>query len=84
MNPVTARHAGVLAAIDNRRLGRIAKLAGAPRPKTAGVLLHGRIGDTVATGQPLYTVHAETRGELDYAMQYVEQNNVFTVLGEQV
>jgi len=84
MHPVAARHGGRLTAMDNRRLGRIARLAGAPRSKTAGVLLHARIGDAIATGQPLYIIHAETRGELNYAMQYVEQNNVFTVLREQV
>lgn len=81
---VEATHAGVLAAVDNRRLARIAKLAGAPQSKAAGLELHARVGDTVALGQPLYTVHAESKGELEYALQYVGQNSVFTVLGAQV
>lgn len=67
-----APHAGVVAAIDNRRLARIAKLAGAPRAPAAGVLLHRRLGDTVDRGQPLFTLHAESPGELAYAAAYAD------------
>lgn len=67
---VTAKRAGKITAIDNRRIAKIAKLAGAPGRKTAGVLLKARLGDTVAVGQPLFSVHAETQGELDWALAY--------------
>ena len=40
-------------AIDNRRIARLAKLAGAPDDKAAGVDLHVAIGDQVARGQPV-------------------------------
>lgn len=72
---VEAPHQGRVATIDNRRLARIAKLAGAPRAVTAGLDLHVRIGDPVATGQPLFTLHAETPGELAYALAYVASGN---------
>ncbi|HEU4708678.1 MAG TPA: thymidine phosphorylase, partial [Methylophilaceae bacterium] len=68
---VTAQAAGRVDAIDNRRLARIAKLAGAPRARAAGLELHTPLGVTVERGQPLFTVHAETPGELDYALHYV-------------
>ncbi len=42
---LTAPREGVLTAIDNRRLSRLAKLAGAPQDKAAGVELHVRLGD---------------------------------------
>jgi thymidine phosphorylase len=61
---------GSVTAIDNRLLSRIAKLAGAPRAAAAGLELHVRQGATVRRGQPLYTVHAATRGELEYALAY--------------
>jgi thymidine phosphorylase len=70
--PVTATGDGRVAAIDNRRLARVAKLAGAPRDRAAGLLLHARIGDAVRAGEPLFTVHAETAGELAYALAYAE------------
>jgi thymidine phosphorylase len=56
--------------MDNRRLARIAKLAGAPRAPAAGLDLHVRVGDRVGKDQPLFTVHAESPGELAYALQY--------------
>lgn len=68
---VAARRAGRVAEIDNRRLGRIAKLSGAPQAPAAGVKLHVRLGARVAEGEPLLTVHAQTPGELAYAMGYV-------------
>jgi thymidine phosphorylase len=67
---VVAKHAGHCAAIDNRRIARVAKLAGAPRAPAAGVDLQVRLGQRVEAGMPLYTVHAEDHGELDYALGY--------------
>ncbi len=60
--------------IDNRRLGRVAKLAGAPGAPAAGVSLHVRLGDRVSRDQPLYTIHAETLGELNYAREFALHN----------
>ena len=65
---------GVLMAVDNRRIARLAKLAGAPEDKAAGVEMHVRLGDRIRVGTPLCTVHAETEGELAYALAYAETN----------
>ena len=70
--PVPARRTGRVAVIDNRRLGRVAKLAGAPHDPAAGLVLQVRLGEVVAVGQPLYTIHAVAPGELDYALVYAE------------
>ncbi len=67
---VLATHAGTLLAIDNRRLARIAKLAGAPAAAAAGIDCHRRVGDRVQAGEPLFEVHAQSAGELDYAIDY--------------
>jgi len=69
---VHASLAGVVQAVDNRRLARLAKLLGAPEAKTAGVLLNVRIGDKVSCGDLLFTMHAEAEGELDYASTYLD------------
>jgi thymidine phosphorylase len=68
--PVMTSLAGRVAAVDNRRLARVAKLAGAPRDRAAGLVLHVRVGDALVAGQALFTVHAETAGELAYALAY--------------
>ena len=67
---VPAGQAGRIVSIDNRRLARIAKLAGAPSAPAAGLELHAPVGSTVDRGEPLFTVHAEAPGELAYALDY--------------
>lgn len=72
--PILAEHPGKVHAIDNRRIARLAKLAGAPDDKTAGVDLHVRVADLVARGQPLCTINADAPGELAYALDYAAAN----------
>jgi thymidine phosphorylase len=71
-----AESAGEVVAIDNRRLARVAKLAGAPGAAAAGLEIHVKLGDHVVAGQPLYTIHAETAGELNYAREFAESNGI--------
>lgn len=70
---VHAVEKGECVAIDNRRIARIAKLAGAPRAPAAGIELQVRLGEHLDKGAPLYTIHAEAPGELAYALSYVER-----------
>ena len=71
---IFASRSGRIAAIDNRRLARIAKLAGAPQRAAAGLVLHKRVGQVVEEGEPVLTIHSESRGELDYAHTYAARN----------
>jgi thymidine phosphorylase len=80
--PVVAAQAGRVYCIDNRRLARVAKLAGAPDAKAAGVEIHVRLGDEVGAREPLYTVHAEAPGELAYSLDYVAANEDIIGLAE--
>jgi thymidine phosphorylase len=68
--PFIAPEAGRVLRIDNRRLARVAKLAGAPGDPSAGLVLHVRLGAPVERGAPLFTVHADSAGQLDYALAY--------------
>lgn len=65
---ITAAASGRVAAIDCRQLSRLAKLAGAPHDKAAGVELHTPLDTMVEPGQPLFTIHAESKGGLRYAL----------------
>lgn len=72
--PVVAERSGRITGIDNRRLAKLAKLAGAPQDPAAGVDLLARVGDPVAAGEPVLVVHAESRGELAYALEVVRRH----------
>lgn len=70
---ITAKTNGSIAFINNRQLSRVAKLAGAPHDQASGIELHTPLYTPVLKDQPLYTVHAESQGELNYALSLVEQ-----------
>ncbi|MBN8606076.1 MAG: thymidine phosphorylase family protein [Caulobacterales bacterium] len=71
---LAAPHSGILTHVNNRKISRLAKLAGAPDDKAAGVELLARLGDQVTAGAPLVIVHAEAPGELDYALAFAAAN----------
>jgi thymidine phosphorylase len=75
--PLLADRSGCVVQMNNRTLARLAKLAGAPDAKAAGILLHVALGDEVVAGQPLLTVHGEAPGELAYALDYAASNPDF-------
>ncbi len=79
---VTATRGGRITAIDNRRLARIAKLAGAPASPAAGLETALRIGDVVERGQMIFTVHAQSRGELAYALEHAAGSMPFDITPE--
>ena len=68
---VLAQCAGVVKAIDNRQLAKIAKLAGAPRSSSAGILFEAPLEKRVVKGDVLFTIYAESNGELAYAIDYL-------------
>ncbi len=69
---IVAGRSGSVVSMHNRRLARIAKLAGAPKSPSAGIYLHVRAGEFVERGQPLYTLHAASPGALAYAAEYAQ------------
>jgi thymidine phosphorylase len=74
---IAASFKGMIETIDNRLLGRVAKLAGAPRSRSAGLELHVKLGERVKKGQAMVTLHGENPGELGYALAYAEENQKF-------
>ena len=74
IRPLTAARAGRIVQINNRKIAQLAKLAGAPEAKAAGVTMEVMLGADVGIGQPLLQLHADTAGELAYAMEYACRN----------
>jgi thymidine phosphorylase len=77
---VEAPHSGTVVSVDNRRLAQAAKLAGAPKAASAGIAYHAPLGSVVDKGQALFTLHAESSGELAYALAYaLAQENLISI-----
>jgi thymidine phosphorylase len=65
---VRAPHDGTVSAIDCLRLNRLARTAGAPVDKGAGIRVFKKIGDRVEQGEPLYRIYAFEPSEYDLAV----------------
>ena len=76
---VTAEKDGVVTAIDNLRLSRLARLAGAPKIQEAGVDLMRKLGEPVARGAALYRVHAEYSSDLAFAREWAARSSGYTI-----
>lgn len=68
---VLAESDGTVAAIDCYRLARLARLAGAPTDKGAGIDLFRKVGDPVQKGEPLYRIHAAHPTDFRFATSMV-------------
>lgn len=75
MHIVESTLSGTIINIDNRHIASVAKLAGAPKAKSAGVELLVSLYSVVAKSQPLFKLYAETQGELDYAIDFLKQGH---------
>lgn len=69
---VTAERDGRIFHIDNKILSKIARIAGTPRDKGAGVYIHTIRGDHVMKGDKLFTIYAESEQKLDFAVKALE------------
>ncbi len=70
---VKSKVSGSIFHIDNHTISKIARIAGAPKSKGAGVLLHKTRGSRVEVGDSLFTIYAEKEELLDYAIKALEK-----------
>ena len=60
-------------------MNRLARTAGAPIDKGAGIKLFSKIGDRVEKGEPLYRIHAYDQSELDLAVTAARRNSGYVI-----
>ena len=76
---VKSETSGVVAHIDNRLISKIAHAAGAPQDKAAGIYLHVHKDGVVKKGQILFTIYAQKKHKLDYAIETNKLTNPFEI-----
>ncbi|MCW4050699.1 MAG: AMP phosphorylase [Candidatus Bathyarchaeota archaeon] len=70
---------------NNRDLVRIARSAGTPNSKGAGIQLFAKTGDKVEKGKPMYRIYSESQSKLNNAIKQLESQNpmeIGTKVGE--
>jgi thymidine phosphorylase len=75
VHEVLAPEDGVVGSIDCLRIARVARMAGAPAFKGAGVDLLHKCGDAVRRGEPLYRIHAGLPTDLTFAAGLAAQDS---------
>ncbi len=76
---VRADRAGVVSGIDNLQLARIARFAGAPKVRQAGVDLLKKLGEAVQAGDLLYRVHAHFPADLQFARHACDKSSGYSI-----
>lgn len=71
---IKAETDGSIIGINNYHMAKLARFAGAPMDKGAGVELLKKLGDTVKKGDVLYRVHAEFKSDYDFAQNLTTQH----------
>ncbi|MDP3966548.1 MAG: thymidine phosphorylase [archaeon] len=61
---------GKIRAVRNKEINSLARVAGCPQDKFAGVYLHCHIGDKVKKGDKILTIYAESHPRLEEAVKY--------------
>ena len=76
---VCAERDGAVTHIDNFQIAKIARIAGAPMEKKAGVDLFKKLGDKVVKGEALYQIFAEFEADFNFAKNLALQNNAYSI-----
>jgi AMP phosphorylase len=76
---VHAKQAGRVLWISTENIVQIAREAGAPKEKGAGVVLRAKLGEPVKVGSVLFEVYAERNGKLESAMELSKKLQPFVL-----
>lgn len=69
---VRAKQSGRILGIDTQDVVQVAREAGAPKEKGAGLLLKAKLGDAVRKGSVLFEIYAERASKLEAALALAE------------
>ncbi|MBP2133723.1 AMP phosphorylase [Methanomicrobium sp. W14] len=70
---VNAPESGYVVEMKNKALISIARIAGAPHDKGAGIYMHRKRGQKVEKGEPIYTIYADRKWRLEKAIEQARQ-----------
>lgn len=69
---ITAERNDIVYSLDSYNIGMMARAAGAPHDKHAGVILHVDRGEEIRKGDPMIEIRAHSEGKLTNAIQLMK------------
>ncbi|MBD3164671.1 AMP phosphorylase [Candidatus Woesearchaeota archaeon] len=67
-----AKRNGKVKNINNILTAKLARIAGAPENRGAGIMLYRQIGDTIKKGKRIFTVYGGSRQKIDFVKQALQ------------
>ena len=61
---------GFITAVENKHINRIAKIAGCPAAKKAGIEILRKIGQNVTKGEVIFKIFSDSEHRLNEAVEY--------------
>lgn len=71
---------GKIIDINNIFISKIARLAGAPKDKAAGIYLYKHLNERVKKKEKILTVYAQNKHKLRYAKEFLKKNTAVRVI----
>lgn len=68
-----SKKSGKIKHVSNNGISRIAKVAGAPLDKSAGLYLHAHFGDIVKKGDKIFTVYSGSNEKINYVKKVCDE-----------
>ncbi len=76
---ILASKTGKLIEIDNKKINLLARTAGCPVDKSAGLYLHFKTGDEIKKGEPIMTIYAESNSRLKESVNFYHKEKPITI-----
>lgn len=75
----TAEEDGFVIWIDNGGFASLARAAGSPIFKGAGIVLYKKVGDIVKKGEKVFTIYAESESKLEEALRVLKEETIIGI-----
>src|SRR3989338_688368 len=76
---VLAQKSGKIKYLHNKRIARIARIAGAPLDKAAGIYLNYHVGYNIKKGETVFIIYSDSKEKLKYAITELNKKPVFEI-----
>ena len=76
---IKAEKKGLVLWVDNSALIAVARAAGSPKDKNAGIQIYKKVGDPVKVGDRLFTIYADKSRKLKRAEKILKEEPIMAV-----
>ena len=76
---VYSKKGGKVKEVNNKIVSRVARVAGAPADKTAGIYLCKKLNERVKRGDLLFTIYSSSKKRLGYSIDLAGERNPYFI-----